>query len=196
MATLQRRPGRISRIVQRGKRSRVIDAVDLGCGPVMEDLGRFAKKPGRRLQGVDFYFAGGFFPARKPFSVKGKSDVRVFPELIEKRLKKYRRNSVRHFRMKIVISSCGSWAREEFRSVWGPVFRHIQRALARNGRFRIVDNEATVDMANELLKEIGFETYKRRAELGELTTAWERIYANRRKPESWPYALVAVKRAG
>lgn len=182
--------GRLKRTVERARKRKLIDCVDLGCGPLFGELLKFAQKPGRKLYGIDRVFKEGF-------AVRGRrSKIKIIAGDILEKVKNYKPDSVKHFRMTMVLSSFpGEWLDpRNDRCLFAVVAEHIHRVLVPNGRFRIVDKKAELEKAAEILKRAGFKISKiRRLKKTEISTGWASRYAAFGEAD-WPHALVAVKR--
>lgn len=182
---------RLKKVLRKHGARKAIDCVDLGSGIFFSELDQFAQKPRRKLHGIDRVY-------RKDYKIRSKSRIKLLAGDILERLKGYKNNSVKHFRMTMVLSTFpGEWLDpKNDHCLFAKVAEQVYRTLIPNGRFRIVDKETELKKAAKILEQAGFKVSEiRRLEEWELNTTWAEKYAAFGE-DYWPHALVAVKRKG
>jgi len=160
-----------------------IDVIELGPGPDAKELKGFLEKPGRRMQGIDL--------AIKEKTVhKRSSTLYLRHGEFFQTLKAYPNESVKHFRMKMVLSYQGDPKQVVQR--YKKIFRQVFEKLVPRGRFLISEQKEHINAVRPALEEIGFKiTVCRKANENEITSFWQKVYAKGRA--HYPWVLVAVK---
>ena len=200
----------LARWKERWKKKRQVSAVGLGPGFSPEELAKFSQKPGRKLEGISLSYESHSREALKSkasmLRPHEESSIRLFGGRIEEKIGKYKDNSVRHFRMNMVLSSMPGVAllvtRNGNKSAFERIAGEAFRALVPGGRFRITDQEKDLGKAAKILERTGFSTKIWRMETGhypkgKFPTEWQRKFTvlakEWKRPDLWPYVLVAVK---
>ena len=161
---------------------RLINLVELGPAEKAVELRGFLKKPGRELHGIDRALT------REEVIQKNKSVLWLRKGSFFKVLKAYKPESVKQFRMKIVLSYQGKAGRVA--KNYAGVFKQVFEKLVPSGRFLVSERKEYIEAIKPVLEGLGFRiTVFRPAGENETTSFWQKVYAKGPKP----WKLVAVK---
>jgi len=162
---------------------RAIDAVELGPAEKAVELKEFLKKPGRELHGIDRALTS------EEKIRKNNSVLWLRKGSFSKALKLYKPESVKLFRMKIVLSYQGKPGRVA--KEYTGAFKQVFEKLVPRGRFQVSEKREYSEAIKPVLEEIGFRiTVFRPVEENEITSFWQKVYA---RGTEKPWKLTAVK---
>jgi len=165
------------------EKKKLIELVELGPAEKAVELKAFLKKPGRELHGIDRALTRG------ELIHKNNSLLWLRKGRFSRVLKSYKPESVKLFRMKIVLSYQGK--PEQVAKEYTPVFRQVFEKLVSGGRFQVSEKREHLEAIKPVLERIGFRvSVFRPAGKSETTSFWQTVYA--RGPEK-PWVLNAVK---
>lgn len=162
---------------------KVINAVELGPAEKAVELKGFLKKPGRELHGIDRALT------REEVIQRNNSVLWLRKGSFYRKLKAYKPESVRQFRMKIVLSYQGKPGK--IAKKYTGVFRQVFEKLVPGGRFQVSERREYLEAIRPILEGIGFRiSVFKPAGKNETTSFWQKVYA-------WgtekPWVLTAVK---